>query len=135
MGSQPLALAAAAVLALALTVLAAVRQRRRQLAVLKTLGLSRRQLRGIVAWQASVILVIAAVVGVPAGVAAGRWAWASFAGLVGVVPVSVVPVAALFAGFLALLAAGNLLALLPAAVAARTPPATALRAGVADRPG
>ena len=49
-------------------------------------------------------------------------------GWVGVVPVSVVPVAALFAGFVALLAAGNLLALLPAAVAARTPPATALRA-------
>jgi ABC-type lipoprotein release transport system permease subunit len=132
MGSQPialaLALAAAAVLALALTVLAAVRQRRRQLAVLKTLGLSRRQVRAIVAWQASVILVIAAIVGVPAGVAAGRWAWASFAGLIGVVPVSVVPVTTLFAGFLALLAAGNLLALLPAAVAARTSPATALRA-------
>lgn len=57
MGSQPLtlalSLAAAAVLALALTVLTSVRQRRRQLAVLKTLGLRRRQLRAIVAWQAS----------------------------------------------------------------------------------
>jgi hypothetical protein len=40
----------------------------------------------------------------------------------------VVPVAALFLGFPALLAAGNLLALLPAAIAARTPPAAALRA-------
>ncbi len=73
-------------------------------------------------------LGIAAVIGVPAGVAAGRWAWSSFASSVGAVPVSVVPVAALSIGFLALLAAGNLLALLPAAVAARTPPATALRA-------
>jgi len=91
MGSQPvtlaLALTAAAVLALTLTVLASVRQRRRQLAVLKTLGLRRRQLRATVAWQASTILVIAALAGVPLGVAAGHWAWASFATTVGFVPV------------------------------------------------
>ena len=115
MGSQPLtlalALAGAAVLALALTVLASVRQRRRQLAVLKTLGLRRRQLRAIVAWQASTILVIAALAGVPAGVAAGRWAWASFSSSVGFVPVTVVPVLTLLLGSLALLATGNLLAL------------------------
>ena len=132
MGRQPLALAlalaAAAVLALALTLLASVRQRRRQLAVLKALGLSRRQLREIVAWQASVILVVAALIGVPLGVAAGRWAWASFASSVGAVPVSVVPVTALILGVAALLAAGNLLAAIPAAIAARTPPAAALRA-------
>jgi hypothetical protein len=132
MGSQPLtlalALAVAAVLALGLTVLASVRQRRRQLAVLKTLGLGRRQLRAIVAWQASVILIIAALVGVPLGVAGGRWAWASFASSVGSVPVSVVPVTALILGFAGLLAAGNLLAAIPAAIAARTPPAAALRA-------
>jgi hypothetical protein len=40
----------------------------------------------------------------------------------------VIPVLALFLGFLALLAAGNLLAAAPAAVAARTPSAAALRA-------
>ena len=49
MGSQPLALAlvlgAAAVLSLALALLASVRQRRRQLALLKALGLTRRQVR------------------------------------------------------------------------------------------
>ena len=132
MGSQPLTLAlaltAAAVLALTLTLLASVRQRRRQLAMLKTLGLRRRQLRAIVAWQASTILVIAALAGIPLGVAAGRWAWTSFASTVGFVPVTVVPVPALFLGLLALLAAGNLLAAAPAAVAARTPPAAALRA-------
>jgi ABC-type lipoprotein release transport system permease subunit len=132
MGSQPLALAlalaAAAVIALALTVLTSVRQRRRQLAVLKALGLRRRQLRAVVAWQASVILVIAALVGLPLGVAVGSWAWASFANSVGAVPVTVVPVTALILSFAALLAVGNLLAAIPAAVAARTPPAAALRA-------
>ena len=71
MGSQPLilalALAAGAVLSLALALLTSVRQRRRELALLKTLGLTRRQVMAAVAWQASVILVIAALIGVPLG--------------------------------------------------------------------
>jgi hypothetical protein len=46
----------------------------------------------------------------------------------GAVPVTVVPVPALLAGFGVLLAAGNLLAAGPGAVAARTPPAALLRA-------
>jgi hypothetical protein len=50
MGGQPLALAlalaAAAMASLALTVLTSVRRRRRELALLKTLGMTRHQLRG-----------------------------------------------------------------------------------------
>jgi hypothetical protein len=131
MGSQPLALAAAvtaaAVLALGLTILASVRQRRRDLALLKALGLRARQVRAIVAWQVSTILVIAAVVGVPLGVAVGRWAWTSFANSIGVVPAPVVPAAALAAGVAVLFLAGNLLASGPAIVAARITPAPTLR--------
>jgi ABC-type antimicrobial peptide transport system permease subunit len=108
--------------------LASVRQRRRQLALLKALGLTRRQVRGVIAWQASTILVVAAAVGVPLGVAAGHWAWASFAASLGVVPVTVVPVLSLLAGFIGLLAAGNLVTAVAASVAARTRPASALRA-------
>lgn len=132
MGSQPLALAlavaAGAVLSLALTLLASVRRRRRELALLKTLGLTRRQVMAAVAWQASVILVVAALIGVPLGAAAGHWAWAAFATSLGAVPVTVVPVPALLAGIVVLLVAGNLLAAGPGAVAARTPPAAVLRA-------
>ena len=133
MGGQPLtlalALAAGAVLSLAVALLASVRQRRRQLALLKALGLTRRQVREIIAWQASIILLAAAAVGVPLGVAAGRWAWAGFAASLGVAPVTVVPGVALLAGFIGLLVAGNLLTTVPASVAARTRPAAALRAG------
>jgi FtsX-like permease family len=132
MGGQPLALAlalaAGALLSLAVALLASVRQRRRQLALLKALGLTRRQVRGVIAWQASTILVVAAAVGVPLGVAAGHWAWASFAASLGVVPVTVVPVLALLAGFIGLLAAGNLVTAVAASVAARTRAAAALRA-------
>ena len=60
--------------------------------------------------------------------AAGRWAWTSFAVSLGVVPVTVIPVLALLAGLIGLLVAGNLLAAVPASVAARTRPAAMLRA-------
>ena len=132
MGSQPLTLAlvlgAAAVLSLMVALLASVRERRRQLALLKALGLTRRQVRQVIAWQASIILVTAAIIGVPLGIAAGRWAWSSFAVSLGVVPVTVIPGLALLAGFIALLLAGNLLTAVPASIAARTPPAVLLRA-------
>ncbi len=131
MGSEPVALAtgvaAAALLALGLTVLASVRQRRRELALLKALGLRARQIRAIVAWQTSTILVVAVAAGVPLGVAAGQWAWTSFANSIGVVPTSVVPGWSLLVGAVLLLLAGNLLASWPALLAARIAPAATLR--------
>ena len=135
MGSQPLALAtgvaAAAVLALGLTILASVRQRRRELALLKALGLRARQIRAIIAWQTSTILVVAVAVGVPLGIAAGQWAWTSFANSIGVVPAPVVPGRSLLIGVVLLLLAGNLLASVPALLAARIAPAAALAHRVA----
>jgi hypothetical protein len=132
MGALPLALAigvaAAAIVALALTVMASVRQRRRELALLKSLGMQRGQLRAIVASQAVTILVVATLVGVPLGVAGGRWTWTTFANSIGVVPAPVVPVTTLVVGIAGLIAAGVLLALWPAAIAARTVPAVLLRA-------
>ena len=86
-----LGVALAAVLALALTMTASVRQRRRDLALLKSLGMRRSGLRAIVASQTSTILVLAIVVGVPLGIAAGRWAWTAFANEIGVVPAPVAP--------------------------------------------
>jgi hypothetical protein len=122
-----LSLAAAAMLSLALTVLASVRKRRRELALLKALGMTRGQVRAIVSWQTTLTLLIALAVGVPLGIAVGRWAWRGFAASLGVVPVAAVPVLLLAVGGAALIAAGNLLALTPATIAASTPPATTLR--------
>ena len=72
-------------------------------------------------------LVAAVVAGAPLGIAVGSWAWRAFAGSLGVALVTVVPVLLLSAGAAALIVAGNLLTSLPAAVAARTPPAAILR--------
>jgi hypothetical protein len=131
MGDQPLALAlglaAAAIASLALTVLASVLRRRREYALLKALGMTRTQIRGIVVWQTSIILTVAAVIGGPLGVAVGRWSWVNFADSLGVAPVTDIPLPALLLGFAALLLAGNLLASGPARIAARTPPAAILR--------
>ena len=131
MGGQPLALAlglaAAAVLSLTVTVLADVRRRRRELALLKALGMTRRQVRAIVAWQTSITLGIAVLIGIPLGILAGRLAWRAFAGSLGVAPVTVVPVLLAVAGATALLIAGNALTSVPGAIAARTSPSIALR--------
>ena len=131
MGGQPLALAlglaVAAVLSLALTVLSLVRRRRRELALLKALGMTRSQVRAVIAWQTTLTLLIAVAVGGALGIAGGRLAWHAFAGSLGVVPIVEVPVAALVLGLAALVLAGNLLASLPAAVAARTRPGVSLR--------
>ncbi len=84
----PLVLAAVlallAVGTLAHVLLTGVRRRRRDLAVLKTLGCTRSQIHGIVAWEASALAAAALLAGIPLGVIAGRLAWAVFADAAGV---------------------------------------------------
>jgi ABC-type antimicrobial peptide transport system permease subunit len=80
---------AAAVLAHVLTTTS--RASRRQLAVLRAVGLSRGQAVLIVAYEATVFAFVAVAVGLPAGVAVGRLAWRLYAQSLGVVPESVTP--------------------------------------------
>ena len=123
-----LGLAAGATAALALTLLASVRRRRRDLAILKTLGFGRRQLAAAVAWQSTVVVVIGSVIGVPAGVAIGRLLWSRFAAGIHVVPQPVAPVLGLALVALGGLVLANLVALIPGRQAARTSTAPLLRA-------
>ena len=117
---------ATAVLAHALVM--AVRHRRRYLAVLKTLGFDRRQVLATIAWQATTLAVLALVVGLPLGVSLGRWAWTLFAEQIGVVPEPVTPLPLILLVVPAAVLLANLVALLPARNAARTPAALVLRA-------
>ena len=105
-----------------------VRRRRRDLAVLKTLGLLRSQVIALVSWQATALAAAALAAGLPMGVVAGRWAWVIFADSVGVAGRADIPVplVLLIAPAVLLVAAG--IAAVPAAAAARVRPATALRA-------
>ena len=104
-----------------------VRRRRNELAVLRSLGFTRRQTRLAIAWQATLIAVAGLIVGVPLGIVFGRlvWRW-----LADNFPVVYVPPLAVVAVLLVIPAAvllANVLAALPARSAARIRPAEALR--------
>ncbi len=58
----------------------AVRRRRHDLAVLRALGITRRQARLVVTTQASLLAVIGLAFGVPLGIALGRVIWRAVAG-------------------------------------------------------
>jgi len=116
-----------AVLAVGHALVVTVRRRGRDLAVLKALGFQRRQVSAMVAWQATLLVLVGVSVGMPLGVVAGRWAWALVANGIGVVVRAEVPVAALALTLPAALLIANLVAAFPAWVAARTRPALTLR--------
>ncbi|MGH9214643.1 MAG: ABC transporter permease [Acidimicrobiales bacterium] len=120
-------LAAIAAGTLAHLLLSAVRRRRRDLAILKTLGFVRGQVAAAVAWQATMVVVVSLVIAVPLGVALGRWTWTLLANDLGVVARPQVPWLTLAAVVGAALILANAIALVPGQIAARTHPATVLR--------
>ena len=105
---------------------ASARRRRRDYAVLKVLGLRRAQLRAVALWQASAVTAAALVIGIPLGVAAGRWAWQLFASQAGLSGGAVTPLPVLWL-IPAALAAAALVALPAARSVARIAAATTLR--------
>jgi hypothetical protein len=123
-----LGLAVGMLIALGLTLLASVRRRRRDLALLKTLGFVRRQLLTAVAWQASVAALVGIVLGVPLGIVAGRWLWTLFAEEIYAVPYPTVPTALIAVVAVVALVLANLVAVVPGLFAARTPTSLLLRA-------
>jgi hypothetical protein len=105
----------------------AVRRRRRDLALLKTLGFTRRQITGSVAWQATTFASLALLFGIPIGVVVGRWVWTALADNLGTVAEPIVPVLALVVAVPAVLLIANAVAFVPGRIAARLRPATVLR--------
>jgi hypothetical protein len=132
MGTTPAVLGAGlalgAAVALGFTLVASVRRRRRDLAILKSLGFTRRQIAAAVAWQSTVAVAIGTAVGVPIGVALGRWLWDAFARDIHAVPAPVVPATTLAVVVAGALLLANVVAAGPGREAARTPVALVLRA-------
>jgi hypothetical protein len=131
-GATPLilaaGLAAGAVLALGLTLTASVRRRRRDLALLKALGFTQRQLSAAIAWQATVAAVIGVVVGTPLGIVIGRQLWVLFAHNLNAVPDATTPALSVLLVCIGALVFANVVAALPGRSAARTPTDLVLRA-------
>jgi hypothetical protein len=122
-----LGLAAGAVVGLGLTLVSSVRRRRRDLALLRTLGFTRRQLMATIAWQASVAGVTGVMIGVPLGVVFGRWLWNLFARNIYAVPQPTVSVISIIIVALSALLLANVVAAVPGRIAARTSTAQVLR--------
>jgi hypothetical protein len=112
---------------LAFGLAATVRRRRRDLAVLRTLGFDRRQVRWTVASQATTLVAPALLVGVPLGLVLGRQGWRAVARGLSVPAepaASAVVVAATIVGTLVL---ANAAAALAAVRAGRARPGDLLR--------
>jgi len=132
MGTTPallgLGLATGAVAALALSLIASLRRRRHDLAILKTLGFTRRQIATTVAWQASVSVAVGMIIAIPVGIVLGRTLWNLFARSIHVVPEPSVPIATTVFIVLGGLVLANAVAFIPGRQAARTPTALVLKA-------
>ena len=77
-------------------------------------------------WQSTALAAVALLFGLPLGVAAGRWIWATFASSIGVATTAAVPVAAVLVAVPATLVMANLIAAAPGWMAGRVHPALVL---------
>lgn len=118
-------LALGALVALGLALLGSARRHKRELAVLKTLGFTRRQIATTVAWQASTVAGVGVIVGLPLGIVVGRQLWILFAHQIFVVPEPTVPISLLLIAIATIILA-NVFAFGPGRVAARISPGLAL---------
>ena len=111
----------------ALSIVVSVRDRQRELAVLRVLGFRDSNLRASVRWQALMMMLVGLLVGVPLGVLIGRTAWRAFADQLGVVPRASVSLWLLVATVVGSTVLALLAAIIPARSATRTKSGLVLR--------
>ncbi|HTI25409.1 MAG TPA: FtsX-like permease family protein, partial [Kutzneria sp.] len=95
---------------------------------LNALGMLRRQISAITAWQVSALTGLALLAGLPLGVAAGRLSWALFGYDLGIPPGTITPTLALMVMTPTVIVIANAVAFWPGRTAARLSPADVLRA-------
>ena len=113
--------------ALAHSLVTSVRRRRRDLALLKTLGFVGRDVSMTARWQGLALTGTALIIAVPAGILVGRWGWQFFAERIGVAGDARIPVVVLAIAVPLTLGVAALVATIPARLARRTRPAAVLR--------
>jgi predicted lysophospholipase L1 biosynthesis ABC-type transport system permease subunit len=120
-------LGAVALVTLAHILLVSITRRRRDLAILKTLGLVGTDVMAAVVWQALLLAGVAVVVSAVIGVSGGRWLWDFLLRGVGIVADPRWSPAVLAVSELSVLVVAFTIALVPAWLAARVRPARILR--------
>ena len=109
------------------SIMVSVRYRRRDLAVMRTMGFVGRQISAVVAWQLTTIVAIGLVIGVPVGIVVGRWAWTLVTNQLGLPPNPMVPPLLVIVVPISVIAA-NCVAFIPGRMAARARLSSVLRA-------
>ena len=114
--------------ALAHVLTTAVRRRAHDLAVLRAIGFRPLQVASCVGWQSLTVAAVAVALGIPLGIAAGRWSWRWVADATPLLYVPPLAVDVILMAVPAALVAAAVLAAPPARRAARLRPAEVLRA-------
>ena len=118
MRQVPVLLAGAFAVTMAASVVAGVasgtRARRRELAIVRALGATPRQIRASVRWHAIALVTVGLVVGLPVGVIVGRLAFGAFARDLGAAPRPFVPLLLLLVTIVVVLATGLAASVVPA---------------------
>ena len=117
-----------AVLTVVHVMVTSVRNRRRDLAVLRSLGADGPWIGRAVHWQATTFSLVPVALGVPVGMILGRQVFETFASSVGAVPDASFPYVLLVAVVVGLVALANAAAAVPARRARRLAPAPLLTA-------
>jgi hypothetical protein len=120
-------LGAMALTSVGITLAASSRRRRRDVAVLRALGLARSQLRLLVAGEATAFVLLVAALGLPLGIVAGRLAWRAAADGLGSEVGPVLPGLAILGATLGVLLLVNLYGQALAVVVGRRRPGGDLR--------
>jgi hypothetical protein len=120
-------MAVMAVGALAQSLLTSARRRRRDIAILKTLGFVGRDVSRTARGQGLALAAVALIVGIPVGLALGKGSWAIFADELGVANDATLPIRAVLLAIPVTLVIAALVAVVPARLARRTRPASVLR--------
>jgi hypothetical protein len=100
---------------------------RRDVAVLGVMGLTRRQRSEVVAWQALPPMFVALIIGLPVGIAIGRWGFSAFARSLAMVDHAAAPFVMVAALVVAVSAAGAVGAAVAIAISRRDRIADTLR--------
>jgi putative ABC transport system permease protein len=121
-------LAGLAVVLLLHTLVTSIRRRRREIAVLEAIGFVRYQVRTSIVMHAVALVGVALLIGIPAGVIAGRLIWKVFSTELGLVSSAVIPVGLVSVAVVTALVLAAVVAVAPAYWATRRRPAAPLRA-------
>lgn len=120
-------LALLGVVGVSATLVAGIRRRRRMLALVRVLGFTSHQVRATLVWNAAIVAAVAVALGIPLGVAAGRWSWEGVIERLGGEAAAAVPWGLALAAVAATFATTLLASLFSTRSATRIRPAVVLR--------